>query len=249
VEVGGVRRIAIVGAGFAGVAVAWHIMNQLNDDGPVVLHLYDEKGIAGGASGVAAGLLHPYTPRGKIIWRGVEGVAATLRLVEAAEAAEAMLDERNNSGSDIGRGESTVHRRGAAIAWRKGTVRPTRSLKQGYDQARFAPGAAAAGGGGVCLTPEELRRLLPGIEVPGDILEELERRRSEADAAASNSGSGSSGGDDARAAGDDEDDGGGGGGGDGGRDDEAAADDDPAPTAAMHIPEVGLYKLKSVDHP
>ena len=56
------------------------------------VHLFDEKGIAGGASGVAAGLLHPYTPRGKIIWRGVEGVAATLALVAAAEDAERRLD-------------------------------------------------------------------------------------------------------------------------------------------------------------
>ena len=78
------RRIAIVGAGFAGVATAYHVFRQVADahaeataDGktvaPVRVTLIDEKGVAGGASGVAAGLLHPYTPRGKIIWRGHPG--------------------------------------------------------------------------------------------------------------------------------------------------------------------------------
>jgi len=99
------RRIAIVGAGFAGVATAYHVFRQVADahaeataDGndrmvaPVRVTLIDEKRVAGGASGVAAGLLHPYTPRGKIIWRGTEGVAATLELVEAAENAERAME-------------------------------------------------------------------------------------------------------------------------------------------------------------
>ena len=97
------RHIAIVGAGFAGVATAYHVFRQVADahaeataDGktvaPVRVTLIDEKGVAGGASGVAAGLLHPYTPRGKIIWRGTEGVAATLELVEAAENAERVME-------------------------------------------------------------------------------------------------------------------------------------------------------------
>ena len=38
------------------------------------------------------GLAHLYTPRGKIIWRGTEGVAATLELVEAAENAERVME-------------------------------------------------------------------------------------------------------------------------------------------------------------
>lgn len=196
------RKVAVVGGGFAGVAVAWHVMNRLaeactrDDDSrshsgdddddtnrrtrprPVALHLYDENGIAGGASGVAAGLLHPYTPRGKIIWRGVEGVAATLRLVEAAEAAERTLDERERTsgghpGGSVPRERAA--RRGEAIAWRVGTVRPARDVKQGRDLARFAAAATRAGGGGVCVGPEELARLLPGIEVPGDITRELDR--------------------------------------------------------------------------
>ena len=68
-------KIAIIGAGFAGVAAAYHLMLRCAeglDDSPaaptatadalptsrrrpVEVHLFDEKGIAGGASGVAAG--------------------------------------------------------------------------------------------------------------------------------------------------------------------------------------------------
>ena len=130
--------IAIVGAGFAGVATAWHVVHLLATDGdgdaaptasavdpavpavprrPVRLRLFDEKGIAGGASGVAAGLLHPYTPRGKIIWRGVESVAATLRLVDAAEAAERALDAGHAHLPPIP--PPPPRERGRAIAWRK----------------------------------------------------------------------------------------------------------------------------------
>ena len=180
--------IAIVGAGFAGVATAWHVVHLLATDGdgdaaptasavdpavpavprrPVRLRLFDEKGIAGGASGVAAGLLHPYTPRGKIIWRGVEGVAATLRLVDAAEAAERALDAGH---AHLPPDPTTATaRRGRAIAWRKGTVRPARNAKQARDLARHAPAAAEAGGRGVSLDADALRRLLPGIRVPAEV--------------------------------------------------------------------------------
>ncbi len=39
---------------------------------------------AGGASGAMAGILHPLTPRGKLIWMGSEGMKATLDLIEVA---------------------------------------------------------------------------------------------------------------------------------------------------------------------
>ena len=145
----------------------------------LVVHLYDEKGIAGGASGVAAGLLHPYTPRGKLIWRGVEGVTETLRLVDAAEAAEAASDAERRTRIVGGRDgddddddfDDRDDRRGAAIAWRVGTVRPARSLKQARDLAKHAPAAAARGGEGVVLSPENLATLLPGVDVPADVVD------------------------------------------------------------------------------
>ncbi|KAG5181513.1 hypothetical protein JKP88DRAFT_321281 [Tribonema minus] len=41
----------------------------------------------GGASAVAAGMLHPLTPRGKLIWGGKEGLAAAMDHIEAATRA------------------------------------------------------------------------------------------------------------------------------------------------------------------
>ncbi|GLI63662.1 hypothetical protein VaNZ11_006699 [Volvox africanus] len=78
---------AVVGAGLAGVATAWQLMRRCPRDRPVVVDLYDAAGIAAGGSGAAAGLLHPYNPRGKLLWRGEEAMAAAMELVDAAEAA------------------------------------------------------------------------------------------------------------------------------------------------------------------
>jgi hypothetical protein len=59
------RRYAIIGGGFAGVATAWHLLAA--GKGSVAgLDLFDASGLGGGASGAAAGLLHPYTPKGKV---------------------------------------------------------------------------------------------------------------------------------------------------------------------------------------
>lgn len=56
----------MIGGGFAGVATAWHLLQHASMACPVSLHLYDMAGIAGGASQAAAGLLHPFSPRGKV---------------------------------------------------------------------------------------------------------------------------------------------------------------------------------------
>ncbi|GIL65442.1 hypothetical protein Vafri_19192 [Volvox africanus] len=80
-------HFAVVGAGLAGVATAWHLMRRCPRDRPVVIDLYDAAGIAAGGSGAAAGLLHPYNPRGKLLWRGEDAMAVALELVDAAEAA------------------------------------------------------------------------------------------------------------------------------------------------------------------
>jgi hypothetical protein len=89
-----VRRYAIVGGGFAGVATAWHLLQRGHKHGfAIQIDVIDAKGIGEGASGVAAGLLHPFTPRGKITWRGMDGYNATLRLLEVAERAQGISDE------------------------------------------------------------------------------------------------------------------------------------------------------------
>lgn len=50
-------RIAIIGAGFAGLSLAWHLLQIKND---LKIMIYDGRGVGGGASGVAPGLCHPY---------------------------------------------------------------------------------------------------------------------------------------------------------------------------------------------
>ena len=60
------QRFAVIGGGFAGVAVAWNLLAMTGGSRPTTVDLYDAAGLAGGGSGAAAGLLHPYTPRGKV---------------------------------------------------------------------------------------------------------------------------------------------------------------------------------------
>ncbi|EFJ51714.1 hypothetical protein VOLCADRAFT_87449 [Volvox carteri f. nagariensis] len=59
----GAVHYAVVGAGLAGVATAWHLLQRFPQGRPIVLDMYDTAGIAAGGSGAAAGLLHPYSPR------------------------------------------------------------------------------------------------------------------------------------------------------------------------------------------
>lgn len=49
-------KIAIVGGGFAGCALSFHLQSS----GKAQITLLDKKGIGSGASGIASGLLHPY---------------------------------------------------------------------------------------------------------------------------------------------------------------------------------------------
>ena len=68
----------MVGAGFAGIAAAWHLMKQSSRLGPTEIHLYDVAGLAGGASGAAAGLLHPFSPTGKVGTDGIHKLQLTM---------------------------------------------------------------------------------------------------------------------------------------------------------------------------
>ncbi|GFS41636.1 FAD-dependent oxidoreductase family protein [Actinidia rufa] len=59
-------RYAVLGAGFAGLSVAWHLLALLQHSPQelnVSIDIYDEDGISGGASGVSGVLLHPYSPK------------------------------------------------------------------------------------------------------------------------------------------------------------------------------------------
>ena len=79
-------RIAIVGGGLAGLGTAAQLISE--SEAPIEqLHVYDPAPPgAGGASAVAAGLLHPFTPRGREIWKGLAGFEATTALLKRVEA-------------------------------------------------------------------------------------------------------------------------------------------------------------------
>lgn len=49
--------------------------------------VYDVGSIGHGASGAAAGLLHPFQPKGKLAWKGLEGFEATQRLIRVSQDA------------------------------------------------------------------------------------------------------------------------------------------------------------------
>jgi len=77
-------KIAILGAGFCGLATAWYLIQK----GISELVIIDPLGIGKGASGVAAGLLHAYAgSQAKKNIRADEGMSATLELLKAAETA------------------------------------------------------------------------------------------------------------------------------------------------------------------
>ncbi|MGK5594048.1 MAG: NAD(P)/FAD-dependent oxidoreductase [Parachlamydiaceae bacterium] len=74
-------NIAILGAGFCGVALAWNLLSHGHR-----VTLFDPNGVGGEASKIAAGLLHKYTgPHAKLNRLGIEGQAATLELLELAQ--------------------------------------------------------------------------------------------------------------------------------------------------------------------
>lgn len=76
------KTIAIIGAGLCGLATAWH----LAQNSEMQITLFDAKGIGGGASGVAAGLLHTYAgAHAKLNWRGEEGFSAASLLLDKVE--------------------------------------------------------------------------------------------------------------------------------------------------------------------
>ena len=75
-------RIAIIGAGFCGLSAAWFLLQQKNCD----VIIFDAKGIGGGASGMAAGLMHPYAGKyGRRSLYANEGMQATLELIAIAQ--------------------------------------------------------------------------------------------------------------------------------------------------------------------
>jgi len=76
-------KIAIIGAGFAGLSAAWHLSKNHK------VCLFDITGIGAGASGAATGLLHPYPgEKGRLSWKAAEAMGAARELLTIAEEEE-----------------------------------------------------------------------------------------------------------------------------------------------------------------
>ncbi|KAK6236888.1 hypothetical protein SCA6_012225 [Theobroma cacao] len=115
-------RCAVLGAGFAGLSVAWHLLKQSPMDLRLHIDLYDEVGVGGGASGVSGGLLHPYSPKVKLLWKGAECWKECLKLLSIAEQAvssEELDSETGQFGHDFG----------GFIVRRRGILRPATNMK------------------------------------------------------------------------------------------------------------------------
>lgn len=108
-------RYAVLGAGFAGLSVTYHLLKQSPTDSNICVDIFDEVGLGGGASGVAGGLIHPYSPKAKLLWKGEECWTECLQLLRVAEEAAA-LDELNNKSDGF-------------IVRRRGILRPAVSMK------------------------------------------------------------------------------------------------------------------------
>ncbi|XP_024026073.1 uncharacterized protein LOC21399696 [Morus notabilis] len=112
-------RYAVLGAGFAGLSVAFHLLSESAKELNLCIDIYDEIGIGGGASGVSGGLIHPYSPKAKLLWRGAECWNECLRLLSTAETAAMCSD-------DFDLGVSDFH---GLIVQKRGILRPAVSMK------------------------------------------------------------------------------------------------------------------------
>ncbi|GMI28056.1 hypothetical protein TeGR_g5693 [Tetraparma gracilis] len=78
-------HVTVHGAGLAGLSAAYHLL-RLSPS--LTVSLVDPSPVGcGGASAVAAGLVHPFSPKGKMSHRGEECLAALQPLLAASEAA------------------------------------------------------------------------------------------------------------------------------------------------------------------
>jgi glycine/D-amino acid oxidase-like deaminating enzyme len=127
---------------------------------PIQIELFDAHGLGAGGSGAAAGLLHPYTPRGKLLWQGLPAFQASLDLVNAAEEARtAVVDTKGL--------ENSKKRR--QFVWRHGLLRPARTAKQAKDFSKAPSSTSGSSSSLVCAaqsieTYEELLQLVPGLD-------------------------------------------------------------------------------------
>lgn len=77
-------RIAVIGAGFSGLAICWFLAHGQNNQ----VTLFEMQGVGGGASGVSCGLLHAYAGvHAKKTWMADEGLKSTRQLLDISSQA------------------------------------------------------------------------------------------------------------------------------------------------------------------
>lgn len=80
-------KVAIIGQGCAGLASAYHLLQlHRKNDATVHIDMFDAFGIGSGATGVAAGLLHPFGVSGKLLWQGLPAYKKAAELVEESQS-------------------------------------------------------------------------------------------------------------------------------------------------------------------
>ncbi|XP_011078618.1 uncharacterized protein LOC105162307 isoform X2 [Sesamum indicum] len=100
---------------------ASNVLQHGSRESHLSVDIYDEVGIGGGASGVAGGLLHPYSPKVKLLWRGAECWNETLNLLHIAEGALLKLVNQGKC--------ETLENNESPIVRRRGILRPAINLK------------------------------------------------------------------------------------------------------------------------
>ena len=74
------KTVAIIGAGFCGLAVAWELLKKNYH-----VHIYDSVAIGKGTSGISARLMHPFAGlHAKLVQEGRKAIEAALELLEIA---------------------------------------------------------------------------------------------------------------------------------------------------------------------
>ncbi|KAL9179940.1 hypothetical protein ACHAXT_007910, partial [Thalassiosira profunda] len=81
-----ITKVGIVGGGLAGMSAAYHLLDVARSEKKGMhITVFDSCNVGeGGASAVAGGLIHPFSPRGKLIHNGKHALKCSTRLIEAA---------------------------------------------------------------------------------------------------------------------------------------------------------------------
>lgn len=75
------NKISIIGGGMSGLSIACHLINKVGKD-ELNIDIYDSRPVGYAvASSVAAGLMHPLSPKGSLIWKGEKGYESTKSLL------------------------------------------------------------------------------------------------------------------------------------------------------------------------